>query len=77
MVGRITTRQTFVDAVDQARRRGLVMERSFVLDDILYQSYMSKSGKRGRVYHIGHITYDIFGDERMSYYVHVEDEVIK
>lgn len=66
MPQRITTRQTFIDTVYEARKRGIVVERSFVLDDVLYQTYMHHKGA-----HIGHITYEVFGDERMTYVVDV------
>lgn len=64
MAQRITTRQTFIDTVTEARKHGLVLERSFVLDDTLYQTYIHRQGG-----HIGHITYEMFGDEYMTYYI--------
>ena len=70
MPQRLTTRQNFVNTLEEARKRGLVVERSFILDEVQYQTYMHHKGA-----HIGHISYDVFGDERMSYFVDVPWEM--
>lgn len=67
----VTTRDIWVREMAKARSNNKrIVERSFVMDDIMYQSYMDTKGN-----HIGHIEFDLRSNDYARYVIHMPDPV--
>ena len=71
MANLITTRDIWIREMEKARSGNKrIVERSFVIDDTLYQSYMDTKGG-----HIGHIEFDLVSNDYARYVIHMPDPV--
>lgn len=68
----VTTRDIWVREMEKARAATKrIVERSFIMDNTLYQTYMDASGN-----HIGHIEFDLATNEYARYIIHMKDVVV-